>query len=138
MAPQPPAEATGLLALMLLHDAGLDEDRGRWDRRQIAEAVPLAEEALRGGPGPYAVQAAFASEHCKAARAEETDWPRIAELYEALERLQPSPLVSLHRAVALAMVNGAQAGLTLIDTLTAGGAFDGHAQPHAGSTNGAG
>ena len=124
MAPQPPAEATGLLALMLLHDsrrdARLDEagdlvileeqDRSRWNRQQIAEALPLVEEAFRGGPGPYAVQAAIAALHCQAARSEDTDWPQILRLYDLLERLQPSPVVSLNRAVAVAMVAGPQAG----------------------------
>ncbi|HKX29095.1 MAG TPA: DUF6596 domain-containing protein, partial [Blastocatellia bacterium] len=103
MAPQPPGEATALLALMLLHDsrreARLDEagdvvlleeqDRGRWNGPQIAEALPLVEEALRGGAGPFALQAAIAALHCQAARAEDTDWPQIVGLYDLLERLQP-------------------------------------------------
>src|SRR5580700_5806846 len=111
LAPQPPAEATALLALMLLHDARrearLDEagdlvvleeqDRSRWDRRQIAEALPLVEEALAGGPGPFALQAAISAVHCQAARAEDTDWPQIVRLYDILERLQPPPIVSLNR-----------------------------------------
>src|SRR5258705_10873053 len=102
MAPQPPTESTALLALMLLHDsrrdARLDEagdlvvleeqDRRRWDQQQIAEALPLVEEAFRGGPGPFAVQAAIASLHCQATRAEDTDWPQIVRLYDLLERLQ--------------------------------------------------
>ena len=85
---------------MLLHDsrrdARLDEagdlvvleeqDRSRWDQRQIAEALPLVEEALRGGPGPFALQAAIAALHCQAARAEDTDWPQIVRLYDLLER----------------------------------------------------
>src|ERR1022692_2176154 len=114
MAPQPPAEATALVALMLLHDARRDarldaagdlvvleqQDRGRWDRRQIAEALPLVDEALGGGPGPFALQAAISAVHCRAARAEDTDWPQIVRLYDLLERLQPSPIVSLNRAVA--------------------------------------
>ena len=89
MAPEPPAEATALLALMLLHDsrraARLDEagdlvlleeqDRRLWDQRQIAEALPLVEEAFRAGPGLFALQAAIAAQHCQAARAEDTDWP---------------------------------------------------------------
>ena len=120
MGPQPPAEATALLALMLLHDARRDarldpagdlvvleeQDRRRWDQAQIAEALPLVEEAFRGGPGPFAVQAAIAALHCQAARAEDTDWPQILRLYDLLERLQPSPIVSLNRAVAVAMVEG--------------------------------
>jgi RNA polymerase sigma-70 factor, ECF subfamily len=135
MAPQPPAEATGLVALMLLHDARrearLDEagdlivleeqDRTCWDQGQIAEALPLVEEALQGGPGPYAVQAAIAALHCRAARAEDTDWPQILQLYDLLERLQPSPIVSLNRAVAVAMVFGPPPALALIDELEAAG-----------------
>jgi RNA polymerase sigma-70 factor, ECF subfamily len=131
MTPRPPAEATGLVALMLLHDsrhgARLDEagdlvvleeqDRSRWDHVKIAEALPLVEEALRGGPGPFALQAAIAALHCQAVRAEDTDWPQIVRLYDVLERLQPSPIVSLNRAVAVAMVDGPGAGLNLIDTL---------------------
>ena len=124
MAPEPPTEATALLALMLLHDsrrdARLDEagdlvlleeqDRRRWNQQQIAEALPLVEEALRGGPGPFALQAAIAAVHCQAGRAEDTDWPQIVRLYDLLERLQPSPIVSLNRAVAVAMVDGPQPG----------------------------
>src|SRR5205814_7013627 len=127
MAPAPPAETTTLVALMLLQDsrrdARLDEagdlvvledqDRRRWDQRQIAEALPLVEEALRGGPGPYALQAAIAAVHCRAARAEDTDWPQIVGLYDLLERLQPSPIVSLNRAVAVAMVEGPKPALAL-------------------------
>src|SRR5262245_18786250 len=137
MAP-PPAEATGLLALMLLHDsrreARLDaagdlvlleeQDRHRWNRAQIAEALPLVDEALRGGPGPFAVQAAIAALHCEAARAEDTDWPQIVRLYDLLERLQPSPIVSLNRAAAVAMVDGPRRALALIDELAAAGDLD--------------
>jgi RNA polymerase sigma-70 factor, ECF subfamily len=137
MAP-PPAEATALLALMLLHDsrrdARLDEagelvvleeqDRRRWHHVQIAEALPLVEEALRGGPGPYALQAAIAALHCQAPRAEDTDWPQIVRLYEVLERLQPSPVVSLNRAAAVAMVDGPGPALALVDALAATGDLD--------------
>ena len=137
MAP-PSAEATGLLALMLLHDSRrearldqngdliiLDEqDRSRWDRRQIAEALPLAAEALRDGPGPYAIQAAIAAVHCRAARAEDTDWPQILRLYDVLERLQPSPIVSLNRAVAVAMAHGPRPALAIMDKLAASGGLD--------------
>lgn len=143
LAPQPPAEATGLLALMLLHDARraarLDEageivlleeqDRSRWNQTQIAEALPLVEESLRGGSGPFAVQAAIAAVHCQAARAEETDWPRIVQLYDLLERLQPSPIVSLNRAVAVAMAVDLQTGLSLMEPLAAG--LDGYHLFHA-------
>ena len=131
MAPQPPAETTALLALMLLHDSRRDarvdakgdlvlledQDRNLWNRRQIAEAMPLVDEALRGGPGPFSLQAAIAALHCQAARAEDTDWPQIVRLYGFLERLQPSPIVSLNRAVAIAMVDGPQRALDLIDAL---------------------
>ena len=131
--PEPPAEATALLALMLLQDARRDarldqsgdivvleeQDRRRWDRDQIAEALPLVEEALRPGPGPFALQAAIAAVHCQAARAEDTDWPQILRLYDLLERLQPSPIVSLNRAVAVAMVHGPRRALALIDALAA-------------------
>jgi RNA polymerase sigma-70 factor (ECF subfamily) len=138
MAPQPPTEATALLALMLLHDARREarldaagdlvvleeQDRGRWNQAQIAEALPLVEEALRGGPRPYALQAAIAALHCQAARAEDTDWPQIVRLYDVLERLQPSPVVSLNRAAAIAMVDGPAPALALVDTLAASGELD--------------
>ncbi len=140
-----PPEATALLALMLLHDsrrdARLDEagdlvllekqDRRRWNHGQIAEALPLVEEALRGGPGPFAVQAAIAALHCRAARAEETDWPQIVRLYDVLERLQPSPIVSLNRAAAVAMVEGPGPALVLIDALAASGELDRYHLLHA-------
>jgi RNA polymerase sigma-70 factor, ECF subfamily len=145
MAPQPPTEATALLALMLLHDSRRaarfdeagdlilleDQDRGRWDQRQIAEALPLVEEAFRGGPGPLALQAAIAALHCQAARAEDTDWPQILRVYDLLERVQPSPIVSLNRAVAVAMVDGPQPALALIDALAATGDLDGYHLLHA-------
>ena len=130
---------------MLLHDSRLnarvddagdlvvleEQDRKRWDRGQIAEALPLVEEALRGGPGPFAIQAAIAALHCQAARAEDTDWPQIVQLYDVLERLQPSPVVSLNRAVAVAMVEGNQRGLELIDKLAEDGTLDGYHLLHA-------
>jgi RNA polymerase sigma-70 factor, ECF subfamily len=145
MAPQPPAEATALLALMLLHDsrrdARLDEagdlvvleeqDRRRWNSQQIAEALPLVEEVFRGELGPYALQAAIAALHCQAPRAEDTDWPQIVQLYDLLARMQPSPIISLNRAVAVAMVEGAQSGLALIDELAAGGDLDEYHLLHA-------
>ena len=138
MAPRPPAEATGLLALMLLHDARRDarldeagdlvlleeQDRSRWNRDQIEVALPLVEEALRAGPVPFALQAAIAALHCQAPRAEDTDWPQIVRLYDLLERLQPSPVVSLNRAAAVAMVNGPGPALALIDELAAEGDLD--------------
>jgi len=145
MAPQPPSEATALLALLLLHDARKDarldengnlvtleeQDRTRWDPRHIAEALPLVEEALRGGPGPFSVQAAIAALHCQAARPEDTDWRQIVRLYDVLERLQPSPVVSLNRAVAVAMVDGPGAALALIERLAAHGDLDDYHLLHA-------
>jgi RNA polymerase sigma-70 factor (ECF subfamily) len=133
MSPQSPAEATALVALMLLHDARRnarvdeagdlivleEQDRSRWDQRQIAEALPLVEEGFRGGPGPFALQAGIVALHCQAARAEDTDWPQIVRLYDLLEQVQPSPIVSLNRAVAVAMANGPESGLSLIDALAA-------------------
>jgi RNA polymerase sigma-70 factor, ECF subfamily len=145
MAQQPPAEATALLALMLLHDSRRDarldddgdlvlleeQDRRRWNQQQISEALPLVDEALRSGPGPFALQAAIAALHCQAARAEDTDWPQIIRLYDMLERVQPSPVVSLNRAVAVAMVDGPQSALGLIDELAARGDLDGYHLLHA-------
>lgn len=108
-----------------------DQDRRRWNGQQIAEALPLVEETFRDGPGPYALQAAIAALHCQAARAEDTDWPQIVGLYNILERLQPSPIVSLNRAVAVAMVDGPKSGLTLIDALAASGDLDDYHLLHA-------
>ncbi len=140
MEPRPPAEATALCALMLLHDsrreARLDiagdlvvleeQDRSRWNQRQIADALPLVDEALRGGPGPFALEAAIAAEHCKASRAEDTDWPQIVRLYDLLARVLPSPIVSLNRAVAIAMSQGPETGLALIEALHETGELDGY------------
>ncbi|CAN5787994.1 RNA polymerase sigma factor [soil metagenome] len=145
MAPQPPSEATGLVALMLLHDsrreARLDEagnlvvleaqDRSRWDQRQIDEALPLVDEAFASEAGPLALQAAISAVHCRAKRAEDTDWPQIVRLYGLLERVQPSPIISLNRAVAVAMVDGPQPALALIDALAATGNIDGYHLLHA-------
>ncbi|MEK6282937.1 MAG: RNA polymerase sigma factor [Acidobacteriota bacterium] len=160
MAPHPPSEATALVALMLLHDSRRnarlddagdivvleDQDRRRWDEQQIAEALPLVDASLRGSsripnarfparwagrPGPFALQAAIAAEHCKAARAEDTDWPQIVQFYDLLERVQPSPIVSLNRAVAVAMVDGPLPALALIDTVAANGDLDGYHLLHA-------
>jgi RNA polymerase sigma-70 factor (ECF subfamily) len=145
MGPQAPSEVSGLVALMLLHDSRRDarsddsgnlivleeQDRSRWNRQQIAEALPLVEEALRGGPGPFAVEAAIAALHCEAARAEDTDWPQIVRLYDVLERLQPSPIVSLNRAVAVAMADGPRPALALIDKLAATSELDGYHLLHA-------
>ena len=145
LAPQPPAEATGLLALMLLHDSRRDarfdqagdlvlledQDRSRWNRRQIGEAIPLVEQAFRAGPGPFAVQAAISAQHCMAARPEDTDWRQIVSLYDLLARMQPSPIVSLNRAVAVAMLDGPGTALALIDALAATRELDGYHLLHA-------
>jgi RNA polymerase sigma-70 factor (ECF subfamily) len=145
MAPEPPAEATGLLALMLLHDARREarvdeagdiiileeQDHRRWNQQQIAEALPLVDESLRGGPGPIALQAAISAEHCRAARAADTDWPRIVLLYDLLARIQPSPVVSLNRAVAVAMVDGPRPALAIIDALASTNDFDNYHLLHA-------
>ncbi len=145
MAPRPPGEVAGLVALMLLHDsrreARLDaigdlvvleeQDRGLWNQSQIKEALPLVEEELAGEPGPFALQAAIAAEHCKAARAEDTDWPRIVRLYDQLERISPSPIISLNRAVAIAMSDGPEAALILIDSLEAAGELEDYHLLHA-------
>ena len=91
----------------------------------------LLKAAPRGTPGPFALQAAIASEHCKAARPADTDWPEIVRLYDQLERVQPSPIVSLNRAVALAMAEGPRAGLAGIDRLAASNDLAGYHLLHA-------
>ena len=122
------AESLGLLALMLLQDARrearldeqgdlvllADQDRGRWDRPRIEEGRRVLDRALRlRRPGPYQLQAAIASLHAE----DEADWPQIAELYGRLAELSPSPVVELNRAVAVAMADGPDAGLALVDGL---------------------
>jgi len=134
MEPQPPTEAKALLALMLLHDARRDarldeageivvleeQDRSRWNHKQIAEALRLLNDPPpRATPGPFALQAALAAVHCKATHPADTDWAEIVRLYDELERVQPSPIVSLNRAVAVAMADGPRAGLAVMDALTA-------------------
>ena len=125
-------EPKGLLALMLLHDARRatrtddegaivlleDQDRSRWDRVKIAEGAALVVQALRGRPlSAYAVQAAIAALHAQAPSAGETDWRQIAALYSVLVGIQPSPVVELNRAVAIAMADGLEHGLALLDTI---------------------
>jgi len=122
----------GLLALMLLHESRraarmsdegdvilLDEqDRTLWDRAQIAEGVHLVERALRSRRvGPYALQAAIAALHAEAATPADTDWGEVVGLYDVLMRVEPSPVVELNRAVAVAMRDGPAAGLRLIDAI---------------------
>jgi len=134
-------EALGLLALMLLHDGRRvgrvdsagdlvpleEQDRTRWDRGAIDEGVALLDTALRRGrPGPYQVQAAIAACHATAADPADTDWKQIAALYGELARMTPSPVVQLNRAVAIAMADGAEAGLQLVDELEASGALRGY------------
>ena len=145
MQPQPPPEATALLALMLLHDARHEarvddagdlvvleeQDRSLWNRGQISEALPLVTDGLRGGPGVFAVQAAIAAVHCRAARAEDTDWAQIVNLYDMLQQLQPSPIVQLNRAVAVAMAQGPRTGLQLIDGLAASNDLEDYHLLHA-------
>jgi RNA polymerase sigma-70 factor (ECF subfamily) len=124
------AEARALLALMLLQhsrrearldDAGEmvlleDQDRSLWDRDQIDEGLRLV-DSLTGVVGPYSIQARIAAEHARAQGAEETDWRRIGLLYGQLRRIQPSPVIELNRAIAVAMDEGPEAGLELIDAI---------------------
>jgi predicted RNA polymerase sigma factor len=125
-------EVAGLLALMLLTDARrpartradgalvplADQDRGRWNVEAIAEGVTLISETLpRAQVGPYQLQAAIAAVHAEAATADDTDWPQILALYELLERVSPNPMVTLNRAVAVAMVRGPEAGLDVLASL---------------------
>jgi RNA polymerase sigma-70 factor, ECF subfamily len=140
-------EAAGLLALMLLHDARSgarvgpagelvllgDQDRSRWDRDEIREGVALLDRALRRGPpGPYRLQACIAALHAAAATAEATDWRRIVGVYDRLMGVAPSPVVALNRAVAVAMVEGPEAGLALMDELDSSGALAGYHLLYAG------
>jgi RNA polymerase sigma factor (sigma-70 family) len=132
LAPREP-EVHGLVALMEIQASRarartgargepvllLDQDRNRWDRLLIRRGLAALEraEALGGGFGPYTLQAAIAACHARARSADDTDWERIAALYDALAALAPSPIVDLNRAVALAMAFGPEAGLELVDTL---------------------
>ena len=109
-----------------------NQDRARWDRAQIAEGLPLVEEALRAGPAdPYALQAAIAAVHAHAASARETDWAQIAGLYVALHALAPSPVVRLNHAIAVAFAEGPAAGMRLLDALAAEGSLEGYHLFHA-------
>jgi RNA polymerase sigma-70 factor, ECF subfamily len=125
-------EIMGLLALMLLQHSRSaarvdgegnivlleEQDRSRWDRKAITEGLALIDKAMRHQrPGAYQVQAAIAALHARAARAEETDWAQIERLYRTLERLTPSPVVTLNRAVAVAKVDGPAAALALVEPL---------------------
>jgi RNA polymerase sigma-70 factor (ECF subfamily) len=139
-------EVAGLLALLLLVDARRatrvdgsgalvlleDQDRSRWDRTLIEEGRTLVVPALTGGaPGPYGLQAAIAAVHDEAATVETTDWPQIVGLYNVLRVTAPSPVVELNRAVAVAMVDGDDAGLALIDGVADSGELDRYHLLHA-------
>lgn len=141
----PPGELTGLLALMLLHDSRRrarvdaggdiirldDQDRSLWDRGQIDEGLALTEHAMAGEPGPFALQAGIAAVHARAGRKEETDWAAIRRLYDVLERVDPSPIVALNRAVAVAMTDGPGEALAILSSLDVDGALDGFHLFHA-------
>jgi RNA polymerase sigma-70 factor, ECF subfamily len=134
-------EVLGLLALMLLQDSRREsrvdgdgelvlldqQDRSRWDVAQIDEGTALVEDALRrsmGQVGPYAVQAAIAALHAEARSPDATDWPQIAALYGVLERVAPSPVVTLNRAVAVAEACGPEPAMVLLDELSTTGVLD--------------
>jgi RNA polymerase sigma-70 factor (ECF subfamily) len=140
------AEVGGLLALMLLHDARRhartdsaggyvalsEQDRSSWDQGRIQEGLRTLESALRRRrPGPYQLQAAVAALHLQPSEGEEPDWGTIAELYGALGRLSPSPVVELNRAVAVAFSSSAQAGLELLAPLLADARLEGYQPLHA-------
>ncbi len=142
----PEPEALGLLALMLLHDSRRtartspsgelillnDQDRLLWNRDQIAEGLALVERAVAARQvGPYTIQAAIAAVHADAPNAAATDWTQIVALYDLLARAEPSPVVELNRAVAVAMRDGPAAGLALIDTILAGGNLSDYHLAHA-------
>ena len=141
----------GLVALMLLHDARRnarvaesgdlilleDQDRSRWDQSKIAEGLQFLDQSLKipGGVSPYAVQAAIAALHARAATTEATDWVQIVGLYEVLLRLGPTPVIELNHAVAVSMVDGAARALDLIDSLAARGAVTQYHLLHAARGN---
>jgi RNA polymerase sigma-70 factor (ECF subfamily) len=142
----PEPEALGLLALMLLHDARRvsrmnaagelvpleEQDRSQWNKQQIKEGVALVERALSSrGFGPYALQAAIAAVHAEAPSAGATDWRQIAGLYEVLLKAEPSPVIELNRAAAIAMRDGPEHGLALIDAILARGDLHEYHLAHA-------
>ena len=142
----PEPEAVGLLALMLLHESRRearttadgelvlldDQDRSRWNREQITEGGALVEQALRSRNfGPYTLQAAIAAIHADAPRAAETDWAEIVGLYDVLLRADPSPVIELNRAAAVAMRDGPEVGLTLIEEILARGELVDYAPAHS-------
>lgn len=142
----PKAEVLGLLALMQLQESRRearstpqgdlvlleDQDRSRWNRQQVDEGISLVERAMSMRRiGPYTLQAAIAAEHARAYRAADTDWSRIVGFYDLLLRAEPSPVVALNRAVAVAMREGPEAGLHLIDEILADGRLDDYHLAHA-------
>jgi RNA polymerase sigma-70 factor, ECF subfamily len=142
----PDPEAKGLLALMLLHESRREaraspdgeiilleeQDRSRWDRQMISEGTALVEQALRSRRfGAYTLQAAISAIHAEAVTVKETDWNQIAVLYSLLQRIDPSPVVELNRAVAVAMRDGPEAGLALIDAILNRGDLVDHHRAHA-------
>jgi RNA polymerase sigma-70 factor (ECF subfamily) len=142
----PEPEAMGLLALMILHDARRrsrttssgemvlleDQDRSLWDREQIAQGVELVEHALGSHRfGPYTLQAAIAAIHAEAQNPDATDWAQIVGLYDVLLMTDPSPVIQLNRAAAVAMRDGPEAGLALIDAILARGELAGYHLAHA-------
>jgi RNA polymerase sigma-70 factor (ECF subfamily) len=142
----PEPEAMGLLALMLLHDARRaartsptgelvlldDQNRAQWNRGMIADGAALVERALTSRRfGPYTIQAAIAAVHAEAPTAAATDWAQVVGLYDLLARADPSPVIALNRAVAVAMRDGPQAGLTLIDGILARGELADYHPAHA-------
>ena len=139
-------EVAGLLALMLLTEARrpartgpggelvalAEQDRTRWDGALVAEGVALITDALAHTRlGPYQLQAAIAAVHDEATDAADTDWPQVLALYELLERVAPNPMVTLNRAVAVAMVHGPRRGLELLETLGADDRMAGHHRLYA-------
>lgn len=142
----PEPEAVGLLALMLLNESRRsarsdgngdlvlleNQDRGKWDRTLIVDGINLVRAAFSTRrAGPYSVQAAIAAVHARAAHPAQTDWGEIVALYDLLLRMEPSPVVALNRAVAVAMRDGPAAGLALVDGLLAAGGLDGYHLAHA-------
>jgi RNA polymerase sigma-70 factor (ECF subfamily) len=142
----PEPEALGLLALMLLHESRRaartspngdlilleDQDRSRWSPEQIAEGVGMVERALSSRRfGPYTLQAAIAAVHAEAPSAGTTDWAQIVGLYDLLLRVEPSPVIELNRAVALAMRDGPEPGLAVVDAILARGDLDDYRLAHA-------
>jgi len=142
----PEPEAIGLLALMLLHDARRatrttpagelipleEQDRAKWNRAQIKEGVELVEQVFAARRvGPYQLQAAIAAVHAEAASSEQTDWSEIVGLYDVMVRIDPSPVIELNRAAAIAMRDGPEHGLALIDMILARGDLVDYSLTHA-------